>query len=100
MRSLSSQNPIRAAPFPVVPQSLGANCQARLLKGSFEQAGTELADDISGCGTGLPKDAVPSDYLVIIGDDIARTQRSQLAEDRLRGVSSLAHERRAVVNRL
>jgi hypothetical protein len=98
MRSLGSQNPIRAAQFRVVPQSLGAHCQARLLKGSFEQSGMEFADDLSGCGTGLPKDAVPSDYLVIIGDDIVRTEGAQLAQHGLRGVSSLAHERRAVVS--
>ena len=96
MRSLSSQNPIRAAPFRVVPQSLGAHCQARLLKGSFEQSGMELADDVSGYGTGLPKDAVPGEDLVVIGDDVVRTQGSQLAQHRLRGVGRLAHERSAV----
>ena len=98
MRSLSSQNPIRAAPFRVVPQSLGAHCQARLLKGSFEQSGMELADDVSGYGTGLPKDAVPGEDLVITDDDVVRTQGSQLAQHRLRGVSRLVHERRAVAS--
>jgi hypothetical protein len=98
MRNLGSQNPIRTAPFRVVPQSLGAHRQARPLKSSFEQSGMKLADDLSGCGTGLPKDAVPSDYLVIIGDDIVRTKRSQVAQHGLRGVSSLAHERRAVAS--
>ncbi len=98
MRSLSSQNPIRAAPFRVVPQSLGAHCQARLLKGSFEQSGVELADDVSGYSTGLPKDAVPGEDLVIIGDDVVRTQGSQLAQHRLRRVSRLVHERRAVAS--
>ncbi len=96
MRSLRSQNPIRAAPFRVVPQSLGAQCQARLLKSSFEQSGMELTDDVSGIGTGLPKDAVPGEDLVVIGDDVVRTQGSQLAQHRLRGVSRLVHERRAV----
>jgi hypothetical protein len=67
-----------------------------LLKGSFEQSGMELADDVSGYGTGLPKDAVPGEDLVIIGDDVIRTQGSQLAQHRLRGVSRHAHERRAV----
>ena len=96
MRSLGSQNPVGAAPFRVVPESLGAQRQARLLKGSFEQSGMELADDVSGYGTGLPKDAVPGEDLVIIGDDVVRTQGSQLAQHRLRGVSRRAHERRAV----
>ena len=96
MRSLGSQNPIRAARFRVVPQSLRAHCQARLLKGSFEQSGMELADDVSGCGTGLPKDAVPGKDLVIIGNDVVRTQRSQLVQHGLRGVSLLVHERGAV----
>jgi len=96
MRRLGSQNPIRAARFRVVPQSLGAHCQARLLKGSFEQSGLELADDVSGYSTGLPKDAVPGEDLVIVGNDVVRTQRSQLVQHGLRGVSLLVHERRAV----
>jgi hypothetical protein len=98
MRSLVSQNPIRAASFRVVPQSLGAHSQACLLKGSFEQSGMELADDVSGYSTGLPKDAVPGEYLAIIGDDVVRAQGSQLAQHRLRGVSGLVHERRAVAS--
>jgi hypothetical protein len=96
MRSLSSQNPIRAAQFRVVPQSLGAHCQARLLKGSFEQSGMELADNVSRNSTGLPKDAIPGKDLAVIGDDVVRTQGSQLPQHRLRGLSRLAHERRAV----
>jgi hypothetical protein len=56
----------------------------------------ELADDVSGYGTGLTKDAVPGEDLVIIGDDVIRTQGSQLAQYRLRGVSRRVHERRAV----
>lgn len=96
MRSLGSQNPIRATQLRVVPQRLDAHCQAGLLKGSFEQSGMELADDVPGYGTGLPKDAVPGKYLAVIGDDVVRTQRSQLAEDRLRGISRLVHERLAV----
>lgn len=96
MCSLCSQNPIRAAPLRVVPEGLDAHCQARLLKGSFEQACMELADDLSGCSTGLPKDAVPGEDLVIVDDDVVRTQGSQLAQHRLRGVSRLVHERRAV----
>jgi hypothetical protein len=56
----------------------------------------ELADDSSGCDTGLSKDAVPGEDLVIVGDDVVRTQGSQLAQDRLRGISQLVHERRAV----
>jgi hypothetical protein len=96
MRWLDSQNPIRAAPFRVVPQSLGAHCQARLLKGPFEQSGVELADDVSGDGTGLPKDAVPGEDLVVVGDDVVGTEGSQLAQHRLRGLSRLAHERRTV----
>lgn len=98
MRSLSSQNPIRAAPFRVVPQSLGTYCQARLLKGSFEQSGLELADDVSGYGTGLPKDAVPGKDLAVISDDVVRAQGSQLPQHRLRGVSRLVHKRRAVAS--
>ncbi|MHB8500543.1 MAG: hypothetical protein ACYDHE_06290 [Candidatus Acidiferrales bacterium] len=98
MRSLSSQNPICAPPFGVVPQRLGAQYQARLLKGSLEQSGMELADDFAGRGTGLPKDAVPGQDLVIIGHDVVRTQGSQLAQHRLRGVSGLVHERRAVAS--
>jgi hypothetical protein len=96
MRSLRSQDPIRAAPFRVVTQGLGAHCQARLPKGSFEQSGMELTDDVSGYGTGLPKDAVPGEDLAIIGNDVVRTQRSQLVQHGLRGVSLLVHERRAV----
>jgi hypothetical protein len=96
MRSLGSQNAIRAAQFGVVPQSLGAHCKACLPKGSFEQSGMELTDDVSRYGTGLPKDAVPGKNLAVIGDDVVGTQRSQLAQDRLRGVGRLAHERRAV----
>jgi hypothetical protein len=98
MRSLSSQNPIRAAPFRVVPQSLGAHCKAGLLKGSFEQSGMELADNVASYGTGLPKDAVPGDDLVIAGDDVVRTQGSQRAKHRLRGVRRLVHKRRAVAS--
>lgn len=97
MRRLRSQNPIGAAPLRVVPQSLGAHGQARLLKSSFEQSGMELADDVSGYGTGLPKDAVPGEDLMI-GDDIVRTQGSQLAQHGLRGVRRLVHERRAVAS--
>ncbi len=96
MRRLDSQSPIRATQLRVVPQSLDAHCQAGLLKGSFEQSSVELADDVPGYGTGLPKDAVPGKYLAVIGDDVVRTQRSQLAEDRLRGISRLVHERLAV----
>lgn len=96
MRRLDSQNPICAAPFRVVPQSLGAHCQARLLKGSFEQSGMKLTDDVSGYGTGLPKDAVPGEDLGTIGDDVVRTQGSQLAQHRLQGDSRLVHQRRAV----
>jgi hypothetical protein len=96
MRRLGSQNPIRAAQFGVVPQSLGAHCQARLLKGSFEQSGMELADNVSGYDTGLPKDAVPGEDLGTIGDDVVRTQGSQLAQHRLQGDSRLVHQRRAV----
>ena len=58
----------------------------------------ELADDVSGYGTGLPKDAVPGEDLVITDDDVVRTQGSQLAQHRLRGVSRLVHERRAVAS--
>ena len=56
----------------------------------------ELADDVSGFGTGLPKDAVPGNDLVLIGYDVVRTDGSQLAQHRLRGVSRLVHQRRAV----
>jgi hypothetical protein len=98
MRSLCCQKPICAAPFRVVPQSLGAHCQACLLKGSFEQSGMELADDVSGYGTGLPKDAVPGKDLIIIGEDVVRTKWSQLAQHGVRGVSPLIHERRAVAS--
>jgi hypothetical protein len=55
----------------------------------------ELADNVSGYGAGLPKDAVPGEDLVI-GDNVVRTQGSQLAQHRLREVSRLVHERRAV----
>jgi hypothetical protein len=58
----------------------------------------ELADDVSSYGTGLPKDTVPGEDLVIIGDDVVRTQGSQLAQHRLWGVSRLVHERRAVAS--
>jgi hypothetical protein len=98
MRSLGSQNSIRAAPFCVVPQSLGAHREARLLKGSFEQSGMELADHVSGYGAGLPKDAVPGEDLVIISDDVVRTQGSQLTQHRVRGVSRLVHQRRTVAS--
>ena len=98
MRRLGSQNPIRAAPFRVVPQGFGAHCQARLLKGSFEQSGMELADDDSGHGAGLPKDAVPGKDMAVISDDVVRTQGSQLPQHRLRGFSRLAHERGAVAS--
>ena len=57
----------------------------------------ELAHDGSGNGTGFPKDAVTSEDLAV-GDDIVRTQRSQLPQHRLRGVSRLVHERRAVTS--
>jgi len=58
----------------------------------------ELADDVSGYGTGLPKDAVPGEDLVIIGDDVVRTQGSQHVQHRLRGVSRPVHERSAVAS--
>ena len=96
MRSLGSQNPIRTTPLREVPKSLGAHCQACLLKGSFEQSGMELADDDSGYRTGLPKDAVPGHDLVIIAYEVVRTQGRQLAQHRRRRVSPLGHERRAV----
>jgi hypothetical protein len=96
MHRLGSQNPIRAAPFRVIPQSLDAHLLARLLKGSFEQSGMKIADYVSGHGTGLPKDAVPGNDLAVIGDDVVRTKGSQFAQHRLRGLSRLAHERRAV----
>jgi hypothetical protein len=66
------------------------------LKGSFEQSGMELADDVHGYGTGLPKDAVPGEDLVAIDDDVVRTQGSQLAQHRLRGVNRCVYERCAV----
>ena len=53
----------------------------------------EFADDVSGHSTGLPKDAVPGQDLVIIGDDVVRTQGSELAQHRLRRVSRLVHQR-------
>ena len=96
MRMLGSQNPIRTAPLGVVPHRLGAHRQARLLKSTFEQPRVELADDVSGFDAGLPKDAVSGDDIVIIDDDVIRTQGSQLAQDRLRGPGRLAHERRAI----
>jgi hypothetical protein len=68
------------------------------LKSSLEQSGMELADDVCGHDTGLPKDTVPGEDLVIIGDDVVRTQGSQLAQHRLRGVSRLVHERGAVAS--
>ncbi len=58
----------------------------------------ELADDCSGYGTGFPKDAVPGEDLVIIGDDVVRTQGSQFAQHGLRGISRLVDERRAVAS--
>jgi hypothetical protein len=91
MRKLRSQNPIRAAPFRVALQGFCAYCQARLLKGAFEQSGMELADDVSSYGTGLPKYAVPGKDLAVIGDDIVRTHGSQLPQHRLWGLSRLAH---------
>jgi hypothetical protein len=96
MYSLRSQNPIRAAPFRVIPESLHAHSQARLLKGSFDQSGMELADDVGGCGAGLPKDAIAGQDLIGIGDDIVRTQGSQLAQHRFWGAGRLVYERRAV----
>lgn len=98
MRSLSSQNLIRAAPCLVVPKSLDAQRQARLPKGSFEQSGVKLADDVSCFGTGLPKDAIPGNDLVVVDDDVLGTQGSQIAQYRLRGVSGFVHERRAVAS--
>lgn len=56
----------------------------------------ELADDVSGCRTRLPKDAVAGDEPAIIRDDVLRTQRSQLVQHRLRRVMRLADKRRAV----
>jgi hypothetical protein len=58
----------------------------------------ELADDFSGYGTGLPKDAVPGEDQVIVGDDVVRTQGSQLVQHRLRGISRRVHEGRAVAS--
>jgi len=58
----------------------------------------ELADDVAGYGTGLAKDAVPGEDLVILGEDVVRTQGSQLAQHRLRGVSRLVRECRAVAS--
>ena len=55
----------------------------------------ELADDVSGYSTGLPKDAVPGKD-VAVGDDVVRSQGSQLPQHRLWGLSRLVHERRAV----
>jgi hypothetical protein len=40
--------------------------------------------DVSGYGTGLPKDAFPGKDLAVIGDDVVRTQGSQLPQLRLR----------------
>jgi hypothetical protein len=96
MSNLDSQNPICAAPLFIVPQSLGAQGQARLLKGSFEQSGMELADDGSGFGAGLPKDAVPGEDVVVICENVVRAQGSQLAQHRLHGVSRFVHDRFAV----
>jgi hypothetical protein len=98
MRRLGSQKLICAAPFRIVPESFSTHRQARLLKGSFEQSGMELADDVSGYGTGLPKDAVPGEDLVTIRDDVVRAQGSQLAQHSLRGIRRLVHERRAVAS--
>ena len=56
----------------------------------------ELADNVTCGSTGLPKDAVPSEDLVTVGDDVVRTEGSELAQDRLRGVSRLVDQRRAV----
>lgn len=58
----------------------------------------EFADHVDGHGTGLPKDTVPGEDLGIIDDDIVRTQGSQLAQHRLRGISRLVHQRRAVAS--
>ena len=58
----------------------------------------EFADDVSSCLTGLTKDAVPGEDLVIAGHDVVGTQRSQLAQHRLRRISRLVHERRAVAS--
>ena len=58
----------------------------------------ELADDDSGHGAGLPKDAVPGKDMAVISDDVVRTQGSQLPQHRLRGFSRLAHERGAVAS--
>jgi hypothetical protein len=96
MHSLGSQKPIRTTPFRVVPQSLGSQCQARLLKSSFEQSSMEFADDVASYRTRLPKDAVAGENLAVIGDHVVRTQWSQLPQHRLRGVSRRAHERPAV----
>jgi len=76
MCNLGSQKPIGAASFRVVPQSLGAECHARLLKGPFEQPGMELADDVSGYRTGFTEDAVPGQDLLVMGHDVVRTQGS------------------------
>ena len=96
MRNLSSQNPILTTPVRVVPHCLGSHRQARLPKSSFEQSGMEFADDVSSDGTRLPKDAVAGEDLAVIGDHVVRTQWSQLPQHRLRRVSRLTHERRAV----
>jgi hypothetical protein len=56
----------------------------------------ELADDVWGYGAGLPKDAIPSHDLIVIGNDVIRTEGSQLAQHRFRGAGRLVHERRAV----
>jgi len=58
----------------------------------------KLADDVSGHSTGLPEDAVPGEDLVIVGDDVVRTQVRQLAQHGLGGVSRLVYERRAVAS--
>ena len=96
MCSLCSQNPICATPFRVIPESFGAHYQASLLKSSFEQSGMELADDVSGYGTRLPKDAVPGKDLAALGDHVVRAKGSQLAQHGPLRLSRLAHERRAV----
>jgi hypothetical protein len=98
MRNLRSQNPVCAAPFRVVPQSLGAQRQAGPLESPFQQSGMELANDVCGYGTGLPKDAVPGEHLVLVDDDVVRTKGSQLAQHSPRRVSQLVHERGAVAS--
>jgi hypothetical protein len=96
MYSLGSQNPIRAAPLRVIPEGLYAHSKARLLKSSFDQSGMELADDLWRRCAGLPKDAIPGQDLIVIGQDIVRTEGSQLAQHRFWGAGRLVHQRRAV----